>query len=615
MTKEELLELKKKIAKMSEEEKNLENLRVRSISIGEIEGEKTGYPSIDKPWLKYYTEEQATFKMPNSTCYEVLYNNNKDHLEDTAIDYFGNKISYKEFFRNIERSAKAFQKMGVKKGDIVSFLAIDTPEVIYSFYALNRLGAISNMVDPRSSVNALKKYFNEVESEYVVALDVFRNMMSEAVDDTSIKKVIEISPTNSAPIPVKALTMIKRMPKAKDKRFVSWNDFVKDGETIFKINDVPYEKDYPATIVHTGGTTGKPKGVLLSNDNLTAVVYQVMNTPLPQQRQDKFLNVTVPFVAFGLALGTHVPMSLGWKSIFIPNFEIQNMRKLMMKYKPQLIMGTQTYFEPMVSYTKFDYKETKAMLMGGMPTNAEFEKRLNSTIKEYNGSFQVSKGYSMTEASAMGTCSFNCANEIGSDGVPMPKTVIAAFEPDTDNELPYNVIGEICIKSPTIMLGYYKNEEETKKVIRKHSDGEYWIHSGDLGYVTEDGFIYIKDRMKRMIIFSGYKIFPSEIEESFIKHDEIESCSVVAMDDEKNDKVPAAFITLKDKEANAEEQERIKEELYDKMDKDGLPSYFRPKEIFVVNELPITNVGKVDIKALEAKANEYIHKQYTIKKK
>lgn len=615
MTKEELKELKNKIAKMSEEEKVVENLKRRSISLGTSEEEKTGYPSIDKPWLKYYTKEQVEFKLPESTCYDVLYNLNKDHLEDTAIDYFGNKISYKELFRNIEKSTKAFQKLGVKKGDIVSFLAIDTPEIIYSFYALNRLGAISNMVDPRSSVNALKKYFNEVESKYVVALDVFRNMMQESLEDTKVEKVIEVSPTNSAPIPVKVLTMIKRMPKTDDVRFMQWNDFTKNGENVFRTADVEYKKDYPATIVHTGGTTGKPKGVLLSNDNLNAVVYQAMNSPLPQNRQDKFLNVTVPFVAFGLALGTHLPMSLGWKSIFIPNFEIKNMRKLMMKYKPQLIMGTQTYFEPMVSYTKFDYKDTKAMLMGGMPTNAEFEKRLNNTIKEYNGSFQVSKGYSMTEATAMGTCSFNSANEPGSDGIPMPKTTIAAFEPDTDCELPYNVIGEICMKSPTIMLGYYKNEEETKKVIRKHSDGSYWIHSGDLGYVTKDGFIYIKDRMKRMIIFSGYKIFPSEIEESFIGHDKVENCSVVAMDDEQNDKVPAAFIKLKNKEVTEEEQELIKEELYNKMDKDGLPSYFRPKEIFVIDEFPITNVGKVDIKALEAKANEYIHKQYTIKKK
>ena len=213
----------------------------------------------------------------------------------------------------------------------------------------------------------------------------------------------------------------------------------------------------------------------------------------------------------------------------------------------------------------------------------------------------------MTEASAMGTCSFDGVNEIGSDGIPMPKTVIAAFGQDTDYELPYNTIGEICIKTPTMMLGYYKNEEETKKLIRKHSDGAYWIHSGDLGYITENGFIYIKDRMKRMIIFSGYKIFPAEIENSFMGLSEIEKCCVVAMDDEKNDKVPADFVSLKDKNLSKDKYENIKLELYKKMDQDGLPSYFKPKEIFVIDEFPIINAGKVDYKKLEEKANFYVN--------
>ena len=206
-----------KIIKSKTELSDDEKRRILTdIKKGKKFGFESGYPSIDRPWLKYYTEEQRSFKIPNSTCYDVLYNHNKDHLDDIAIVYFGNKISYRKLFYNIEKTVKAFQKIGVKKGDIVSFFAIDTPEVIYSFYALNRLGAISNMIDPRSSVTALKKYFNEVKSKYVISLDVFRNMMLDALDDTKVKKVIEISPINSASFIVKIITLLKRASKLDD---------------------------------------------------------------------------------------------------------------------------------------------------------------------------------------------------------------------------------------------------------------------------------------------------------------------------------------------------------------------------------------------------------------
>lgn len=598
---------------------NIDKLKINSENLKNIKKYSadqkktlTGYPSKDLPWLQYYSEEQINYEIPKCTCYELLYNNNKDKLDDIAIDYFGNKITYKKLFENIENTAKAYQSLGVKKGDIVSFLAIDTPEIIYSFYALNRLGAISNMVDPRSNGNALEKYFNEVNSEYVVTISNFRKNILEIIDKTNVKKIIDINAVESAPRPIRLLSKIKGIESSNDERVVDWKNFIKSGKTEEIINDFPYKENYPASIVHTGGTTGKPKGVLLSNDNFTAVVYETYNTPFNLERQDKFLNILVPFVAFGLALGMHAPMSLGWKSILIPNYTIDKMQKLIRKYKPQLVMGTQTYFEPLVDYKKYNYKNTKAMLIGGMPTKAEFEKELNDTIMNNGGSFMISKGYSMTEASSMGTCSYNKANKPGSNGVPLSKTVVAAFKEGTDEELKYNEVGEICLKTPTMMLGYYNNPEETSKVIKKHSNGEYWVHSGDLGYVDEDGFVFIKDRIKRMIIKSGFKVFPSEIENSFMKHPDVKNCSVVGMDDEVDNKVPVAFIIPEKEDVDID---KLGEELKEYIYKDGLPVYFEPKAFFVVDKFPITNVGKVDYRKLEERANELHKNQIKVKKK
>lgn len=610
MTKEELIKLKDDIATLSEEDKKERDLYLRGLANGDIQGPPVGYPSIDKPWLKYYSKENIDYDIPKCTCYEFLYENNKDHLDNIAIDYYGKKITYKELFDNIKKTKKSLESIGVKKGDIVSLVAVHTPEVIYSFYALNRIGAISNFIDPRSNVTALENYFSEVNSKYVLTVDLFTDKVAATNPSTKIDKIVEINPVNSAPFYIRMFQK-KKHNKKSDSRILDWNEFIEAGKNVSPSEDFKYKKDYPATIVHTGGTTGKPKGVLLSNDDFSGVVCETKNTPLPLNRQDKFMNITVPFVAFGLALGMHTPMTLGWKSVLIPDYTIDKMNKLMKKHKPQLVMGTQTYYEPLLECDDYDYSHTKVLLTGGMPTKEEFEKKINQKIKDNNGDFTISKGYSMTEASSMGTCSYTGVNEYGSNGVPLSKTNISAFAPDDNHEMMYDQAGEICINTPTMMLGYYNNEEETSKVIKEHSDGTKWVHSGDIGYVTQDGFVHIKGRIKRMIIKSGFKIFPSEIEESYVKHPLVKNCSVVAMDDSRDGSVPVAFIVLEDENADVNE---IEKDLRQYIEKDGMPSYFEPQKFFYIEHLPITSVGKVNYRELESIANNNEAKKVLIKK-
>jgi long-chain acyl-CoA synthetase len=514
-----------------------------------------------------------------------------------ALEYFGTKITFRELLKNVDKVSCAYKGLGVDKGDIVTFMVVNAPEVVYSFYALNKLGAIPNMIDLRSNPKGIINYLNEVNSKFLVSLDLCYQNVEHAIKDTKVEKIILLSGANSAPFALKILDKLSKVKNKYSDKYIMWDEFVKIYSKGVKVSPVDYEKNYPAVMVHTGGTTGVPKGVLLSNDNLNSVVHQVNNCPIEIKEKDKFLNVLVPFVAYGLALGMHAPISLGWNSILVPKFSPDDIIKLMKKNNPSVIMGIQTYYEPLLNVDDIDYSNIKAMLMGGMPTKEEFEKKMNDKILSNNGNITISKGYSMTEASSCATCSFNTANELGSNGIPLVDTVIASFDPVTGEELPTDTLGEICIFSPTVMIGYYNNEVATNDVLKLHDDGKVWIHSGDIGCVTKDGFIYIKDRIKRMIIRSGFKVFPSEIENVFLKHPLVEACAVVAVDDEVDDKAPFAHIVLK--ENNNVDETQIIHELDEFIFKEGLPEYFKPVNYNFRDSLPLTNIGKVDFVALE----------------
>lgn len=607
MNKEDLLKLKEKISKLSEEEMIQRDLYLRGLANGEIQGPPVGYPSIDKPWLKFYTEKHINYKIPNKTCYDTIEELAKTNPFDIAINYFDKKISFLKLLNEVDKVAIAYKNFGVKKGDIVTILPINTPEVIISFFALNKLGAISNMIDVRSNTEALKKYISEVKSKYILCLDLCAENILNAIENDSSKKIITYSAFDSMPIAKKTvLNIISRNKLIKENNFIKWGKFINEYSKGDQIKKFEYVKDYPASIVHTGGTTGVPKGVLLSNDDFNAVAYQVKNTPFNLEFGDKFLNVLVPFVAYGLTLGIYTPITLGWESILIPKFEPKNMVKLMKKHSPQIVMGIETYYEPLLHDDKFDYSKTKIILMGGMPTKGEFEKRFNKKIKLQNGNFKISKGYSMTENSSTATCSYNNANEIGSNGVPMTKTVLSAFDPVTHEELPYGELGELCIFAPQQMIGYFNNEDETSKVLIEHENGKRWIHSGDIGYVTENGFVYVVDRIKRMIIRSGFKVFPSEIENVFLKNENVEKCAVVAIDDVIDDKAPKAYIVKKTNTTISDEQ--LIEQLTSSVELNGLPSYFVPVSFEFIDDLPLTNIGKVDFKNLENRNKTLIKK-------
>lgn len=567
----------------------------------------TGYPSIDKPWLKYYSEEAINAPLPECTMYEYLCAENKDHLEDTAIEYFGTKITYSELFKNIELAAKAFANIGVRAGDIVPIMAVNMPEVVYSIYGLNRIGAIPNMIDPRTKSSGLTAYINETKSKCLVVLDVCHLAVNDMIENPYLENLIVLSVADSMPFGLKQVMRFKnrKLRFSTSVNVTIWPNFIKHDNDVM-VRFTSYSKNQPAMIVHTGGTTGTPKGVVLSNDNINAGAHQAKYAHFDLIRQDCFLNILVPFVAYGIVLGMHAPLSLGWKSVLIPKFEPNDIVRLMKKYQPAAVMGIATYFEPLLKQKTFNFSKCKAILMGGMPTKETFEQEINSFIADGNGKFLISKGYSMTEASSCATCSYNDANRIGSNGIPLVNTVVAAFDNETNSEVKYGELGEICILSPTRMIEYYNHPKETAHVLRRHDDGNVWIHSGDIGYVTEDGFVFVVDRIKRMIIRKGFKVFPSEIENVLLKYSAVDSCAVIGIDDECDDKAPFAYVVHKyTNKLDDAAQQRLVAKLIAHIEESDLPPYFMPVGFKILNEcLPLTPAGKVDYQALEKEAAE-----------
>ena len=599
----------------------------------------TGKPSIDKPWLKYYDEEVLNKKLPEKTIYEYISENNRKYPNRIALNYFGKKISYGQLLKNIDQTARAFRAYGIMEGDIVTICMPTIPETVYVYYALSKIGAIANMVDPRTSKEGIENYINEAKSKMLIMINVAADKARDVKKKTTIEKIITVSPTDSLPLGImlkkasKDINSIyedkkeaaknkhEKEPKKKDIILDYFNDmkknessFSKSGECISwskcfksgkKENYEPYpnyEKDKPLLIVHTGGTTGPSKGVVLSNFSVNAASFQCENAGYDFKREHSWLNIMPPFIAYGIGNGLHLPLSCGMEVILIPQFDPNKFDELLLENKPNHMVGVPSHYGNIIHSKKLkneDLSYVIAPTVGGDKMDENLEKETNEFLREHNCEYKVVKGYGMTEVNAaVAACTSNETNKIGSVGIPFPNTTISIFDPKTGEELGYNENGEVCITGPNTMIGYFNNDEETNKILRKHEDGNVWVHSGDIGYMDADGNLYIVDRLKRMIIRpDGFKIFPSLIEDVVVKHPLVQSCKVVGLRDLSfsQGKLPKAHVVLNETDHNLED---IENEIL-MLCEEQLPEYYWPCEIEFNESLPLTPIGKIDYLKLE----------------
>ena len=560
--------------------------------------------SQQKPWMKYYDAEVQNAEFPKMKVYSRLKEVNKNRLNATAIYYYGTRITVKDLIERIDQCADAFAALGVKKGDTVSLVSASTPESIISLYALNKMGATVNAIDPRMDKKSISRMIQASGSEILMVIDIAYPKIAAVLSEINQKHIIVQTASTSLPLLKKIALKIatkSQIPYGKGP-VMSWDDFIKGAKNGMAI-EADYEGDATVAITYTGGTTGFPKGVMLTNDSMNAVSFNFCHAGIVLEKGQRFLGIMPIFSSYGLVCGIHMPLTLGLELALIPRFYPLKMGEYIKKYKPEHMIATPAFYEILINSEEmknFDLSFMLTLGSGGDSMNAGLEVKMKEFMASHGIRYPLAQGYGMSEVSAAATFCVNDRYKKGSVGIPSVCTTIGIFDPDTGEELGFNEPGEVCIAGPTMMKGYYNNKEETDYVIRKHADGQLWVHSGDIGTIDEDGFVYIKGRVKRMITrFDGHKVFPITIESFIGEHPLVHGCSVIAVDDRERlqGQYPMAVVELV-AGVDVSKRDEICREIYN-MCQEHLEERGKPVAVVCVDEIPLTGVGKNDYRTLE----------------
>lgn len=521
---------------------------------------------------------------------------------NVAFDFMGKSTTYKEMIREIERCAKALKTIGVREGDRVTIAMPNCPQAIYMFYAVNLVGAVANMIHPLSAEKEIEFYLNESESVTAITLDQFYHKFENIRGNTKVVNIIIASVKDALSKPVKAgymLTEGRKIEKIpKDAPVIRWKEFMKLSEHCFYNYRVQRQSDDPAVILYSGGTTGTTKGILLSNKNFNALSQQIIATNPMFRPGDKMLSAMPLFHGFGLGVCIHSMLGQGGRCILVPRFTAESYAKLITKYHCNFIAGVPTLYEALLrldSMNGADLSCLKGVFSGGDSLSVELKKKFDKFLYDHHAGIQVREGYGTTETVTACCLTPPTMFKEGSIGVPFPDTYIKIVEPGTDRELPYGQEGEILLAGPTVMKEYMNHPQETAQTLRRHADGLTWVYTGDLGTQDEEGFIYFKGRAKRMIISSGYNIYPSQLENILDAHEKVQMSCVIGVPDAYKMQKVKAFVKLA---PNVPANEETRRELMDYCRK-HIAKYAMPYDIAFREEMPKTLVGKVAYRALE----------------
>ena len=560
------------------------------------------YASVAKPWLKYYDAKYIGRPLPECSAYEYLCQQNKNHLSETAVEYYGRQFSFADLFVNIKKTAAAFRAIGLKKGDIATVVSVMTPEVLYAFYAADMIGATLNLVDPRYSAEGIHDYITEVDSHLLICLNVVYDRCLQASKRTNVERILVVSPADSLPAHLALGYKLTNPDKNHySSNVIRWKDFIAAGKGQ-DTSAEPYDPDHACVVVHTGGTTGSPKGVMLTDRNFNSIAKQFRTYRFLCHRGETLMNIMPPFIAYGYACGIHLPLTMGIKVVIIPNVDPAKLGSLLLKHKPQHMFGVPAHYQQIAADPKLKNKDLSFIRMyaaGGDAIPLGAEQNVNDFLAAHNVEFPLAKGYGMTEISSAATAAAASINKPGSVGIPLVDTTVSIFDPGTDTELPIGERGEICVCSDTVMKGYYGKPAETAAVLHRHDDGRIWVHTGDIGYMDEDGFVFLDSRIKRLIIrHDGFKVFPSMIENVISRHPAVRQCSVVGCTDKDHvqGRLPFVYAVL-DPAADRKKRQIVRE--LQKLCTEELPEYVQPVGYKFISEMPLTPVGKVDYRKLE----------------
>lgn len=554
---------------------------------------------INKPWTKHYKDVPETIELYEGSVSSYLLSQAKKNPENYAYEYYGRLCTYTDLIRKIKDAARGLKFLGVRKDDIVTICMPNTPEGVIMFYAVNMVGAVANMVHPLSGEKELEHYLNLTKSKVILIIDLFYNKLMNIIDNTETNKVIVASAAEEMGMLYGTLykTFKKRPLKRKnlDERTLLWKDFIADGQYYQGKYICKRQGIDPMAILYSGGTTGTPKGTLLSNDSFNNIAQGAPYMRKEITPGDSLLSLMPIFHNFGLGVCIHTPLANGMKCILIPTVKASEFSSLIKKFRPNAVGVVPTLLEYLVREKKYnnnDMASVRLLLSGGDTITESLRLKVEKFAKDHGANINVDVGYGLTEA-APSCVTIKDVNKPGSIGIPFPNVYYKIVKIGTTEEVDAGEDGEICISGPVVMLEYVNNKEETDEIKKIHADGREWLHTGDVGCI-DDGFVYFKQRIKRIIISNGYNIYPSYIEDVLDSHPAIARSAVIGIKNIVRGEVPKAFIVIK---SNYELSDELKRDIKNHCKK-HIASYALPYAYEFRDSLPSTMIGKVDVKEL-----------------
>lgn len=595
MSKEEKKELKKQEKLKKIEEKNFK----KEIKKEEKLNKKN---NIKTPWLKYYKEGvPAHLNYPKGTMVGYFLEAVARYPENIAIEYYGRTYTYRAFYEMIRDTAKSLKSQGVKEGDTIAICMPNTPEAILMFYAANMVGALVSLIHPLSAEKEIQNYVNGSGATFLLSLDLVYDKVHNIVDNTCIKKIVIASAGDSLKTIKKFLYKFKNrgtVPKIElTDDIMTWNEFINYGyDYQGEIACLKGAND-PAVILYSGGTSGDPKGILLTNMNFNALALSCHKMIEQSGEGESILAILPIFHGFGLGVCIHTTLGCGMRVVLVPNFNPKDFGKLLHKHKISIVCGVPSLFESLTktSMGKNDLSKLKSAISGGDFMSKDLKNKVDTYFREHGSNAEIRVGYGLTEASAAICVTPTGEYRESSIGVPFPDTYIKVVRVGTHDEVPYGEDGEICISGPTVMMGYLNNLEETIQTLQIHEDGRTWLHTGDVGSMDKDGFVYFKQRVKRIIISNGYNLYPSYIETIINSHPDVFTSTVIGIPHPKKVQVAKAYIVLKDGVKPSKDVEKsIRLHCEKNLARYSLPAVYEFRE-----SLPKTLVGKVAYREFE----------------
>ncbi len=549
----------------------------------------------EKPWLKYYDRMPEHLDYYNGSMYDAVSDIAIKYPHFLALEYFDKVYTYEELIKNIDRVAVALKELNVIENECVTICMPNIPEAIFIIYAVNKIGAICNIIHPLSKEQDIKDAMSEVNSTIIFTTDASYEQV-KYLDAT----IVVCNVSNSMNGILKFLYNKKNKKNMRYKKeVIDWKNFTKIGEHVVNTH-VNRSQNDPAVIIYSGGTTGKTKGIILSNLCFNSISKQCEYVCKEAKPGYSILSALPIFHGFGLCVCIHVPLSIGLKCILIPKINMSKINKTIAKKKPNLLPVIPTMLNVIIKGKKLgskSFESVKVILSGGDYLSSELRTKTETYFRECGSIAKIQVGYGLSEATAFISATCESVKDRDNIGIANPDNIIKIFEPYSDIEKGYNEVGEICVKGPSVMLGYVNQDKETAIVLRRHSDGDIWLHTGDLGYLNDDGVLHYSSRLKRMIISNGYNIYPLELEEIISKCEYVDSCVVVGIKHKVKQEVAKAVIVLK---KEYEVTNKIKEEIKKYCEK-NIVKYAIPYEYEFRQSLPITKIGKVNYRELQNK--------------